>query len=122
MVSCGRVDHIERTCRCRTGARCAATRSGGDGRLARLCRRRAADQYREPRADPAAVLRAAAIMPDLVGNRQSARRVGGGTGAGALGRTARVQRAGRSEERREGKEGVGPWRSRWWPDQYKKKK
>src|SRR3546814_10427786 len=38
MVSCGRVDHIERTCRCRTGARCAATRSGGDGRLARLCR------------------------------------------------------------------------------------
>src|SRR3546814_10945392 len=51
MVSCGRVDHIERTCRCRTGARCAATRSGGDGRLARLCRTRAADPYRKPRAE-----------------------------------------------------------------------
>src|SRR3546814_1559029 len=63
--------------------------------LAGLCRRRAADQYRKPRADSAAVLRAATFMPDLVGNRQSARRVGGGTDAGALGGTARVQRAGR---------------------------
>src|SRR3546814_17141540 len=101
---------MERTCLCRKGARWAASRSGGNGRLAGLCRRRDAEQYRKPRADSAAVLRAATFMQDLVGNRQSARRVGGGKDAGALGGKARVQRAGR---RWRLLARLPPWRTRY---------